>query len=95
MLTKIIYNCSPDALGDVDSATFAKVFENEVRQQAKYRDLQIEVTFNKVLYGIISAKEFDVVEFDSDDWEADILMDDEFCEEFRKIAYKSFCLCLD
>jgi hypothetical protein len=87
MLAKIVYNCTPESLADVDQAEFIDAFENEVRVKPIYRDLQIEVTFNDALRS-------EVTEFSSDDWKADISSESEFRDEFQRFAEKAFSACL-
>lgn len=81
MLTKIIYNCNPESLGDMDASDFVTAFENEVRAKPLYRDLQIEVTFEN------GRSEATMI---SSDDERDF--SDELYEEFDQFAEKAFAV---
>ncbi len=86
MLTKIVYNCNPASLGDVDQTAFAEAFENECRVSPSNGTLEIEVTF--------TAEETGVAEFSSDDFDADVDLENTFRAQFDRYAEKAFAACL-
>ena len=86
MLTAITYNCDLESLGDVTPEAFSEAFENEVRVKPSYRDLGVTVTFE--------AAKSEVTVFASDDWEADISLEEHFRDEFDGFAERAFSACL-
>lgn len=86
MLTAITYNCNPESLGDVTEEAFAEAFENEVRCRPSYGELSVSVTF--------SSGKSEVTEFSSDDFDADVDLENTFREQFDRMAEKAFASCL-
>ena len=82
MLTAITYNCDPESLADVDQDDFVDAFENAVRSRPIYRDLAVTVTFD--------AGRSQVTNFASDDFDADVSHEDQFRDEFQRLAEKAF-----
>lgn len=86
MITAITCNCDPESLGDVDRAAFVDAFENEVHAKPCRRDLTVTVTFD--------AGRSEVTSFASDDFDADVSHEDQFRDEFRRLAERAFAACL-
>lgn len=49
LVTKLVYNCTPDSLGRVSKADFVEAFEAEIYDRPWLRDASVEVTFNMAL----------------------------------------------
>lgn len=86
MLTAITYNCTPDSLVDVDQTAFAESFENEVRVKRSYGDLEVNVTFTPDVKSEITA-------WSSDDYDADVQLENTIQAEFRRFADRAFEAC--
>lgn len=45
MITKVVYRCDPESLGDIDRVAFEEAFENELRVAPRYREAVIAVVY--------------------------------------------------
>lgn len=78
MLTEIIYNCNPEYLGDMSPTYFANAFADVVHMRPIWGNLMVTVTFY--------ADKSEVTAFTSDDFDCDVSHEDEFRNEFDRLA---------
>ncbi len=87
MLTKIVYNCSPDSLGGVSEDQFTEAMENAVYSVPSFGELDFSVTFKL-------AVKSEITSWSSDDYDADADLENTFREQFDQIAEGAWNYCL-